>query len=184
MICISFWGSPLLDSREVNVLKDELGMGDVKVAGSSRRRAPHCRSPALSLRRIDPHWRSQLLVEYSKDLDACMILDDPGRDDRYTVEEVFIYSYGRIFLTRASSLKEKLLHAAQVGFLAMHMDAYLALLEEFTWEGIQHDLYQNMDRCLAQMILESLAQPFPYSLEVRESIQMSHFSSRTGVHGK
>ena len=34
------------------------------------------------------------------------------------------------------------------------------------------------------MNLERLEQPFPYSLEVRESIQMSHFSSRTGVHGK
>ena len=33
------------------------------------------------------------------------------------------------------------------------------------------------------MILERLVQPFPYSLEVRESIQMSHFSSRIRVHG-
>ena len=81
-----------------------------------------------------------------------------------------IYSYGRIFLTRASSLKEKLLHAAHEDFLAMHMDAYFSLLEEFTWEGIQHDLYHHMDRCISWMILERLAQPFPYSLDERESI--------------
>ena len=59
-----------------NILEDEFGIGNVKVADNSMRGAPHCRSPALSLRRKDPHWRSQILVEYSKDLDACMILND------------------------------------------------------------------------------------------------------------
>ena len=56
-------------------------MGDIKVVGSNMRRASHSRSPALSLRRIDPYWISQLLVEYSKDLGACMIIDDLNRDD-------------------------------------------------------------------------------------------------------
>ena len=101
------------------------------------RGASHARSPALSLRRIDPYWRSQLLVEYSKDLGACMILDDPDREDRYMVDDVVIYFYGKIFLTRAYSLNEKLLHAAHEDFLAMHLDEYLVVLEEFTWEGIQ-----------------------------------------------
>ena len=32
------------------------------------------------------------------------------------------------------------------------------------------------------MIMERLAQPFPYSLEERESIQLSRFSSRALVH--
>ena len=111
-------------------------MRDVKVADNSVRGAPHCRSPALSWRRIVPHWRSQLLVEYSKDLGACMILDDLDGDDRYMVDDVVIYFYGRIFLTRASSLKEKLLHVAHEDFLGMHFDAYFGLLENFTWEGI------------------------------------------------
>ena len=90
----------------------------------------------LSLRRIDPYWRSQLLVEYSKDLGACMTLDDLERDERYTVDDMVIYSLGRVFLTRGSSLKEKLLHAAHEDFLSMHCAAYLALAEEFIWEGI------------------------------------------------
>ena len=63
-------------------LEEYFGMGHVKVAGNSMRRASHAKSPTLSLRRIDPYWGSQLLVEYSKDLGACMILDDPDRDDR------------------------------------------------------------------------------------------------------
>ena len=110
-------------------------MGYVKVAGSNMRRSSHARLPTLSLGRIDPYWRSQILVDYSKDLGACMILDDPDGDDRYMVDDVVIYFYGRIFLTRSSSLKEKLLHAAQEDFSSMHLDAYFHLMEEFTWEG-------------------------------------------------
>ena len=49
------WGSPLLDFGEVKSLEEYFGMGDVKVASSSMRRASHARSPALSLRRIDPY---------------------------------------------------------------------------------------------------------------------------------
>ena len=91
-------------------------------------RASHYRSSALSLRRIDPYWRSQLLVEYSKDLGACMILDGLDGDDKYMVDDMVIYSHGRVFLTRASSLKEKLLHAAHEDFFSMHFDAYLSLV--------------------------------------------------------
>ena len=154
-------------SRELNATKpgknltaslgEDFAMGDVKVAGSSMRRASHARSPALSLRRIDPYWRSQLLVEYSKDLGACMILDDPDGDDRYIVDDVVIYSYGRIFLTISSGLREKLLHAVHENFFSMHFDAYLALAEEFMWEGIQQDIFQNMERCIARMMIVKMS---------------------------
>ena len=76
------------------------------------------------------------MVEYSKDLGACMILDDPDGDERYMVDDVVIYSYGKIFLNRYSCLKEKLLHASHEDFSSMHFDAYFHLMEEFTWEGI------------------------------------------------
>ena len=76
------------------------------------------------------------MVEYSKDIGACMILDDLEGDNRYMVDDGVIYSYGRFFLTRASKLKEKLLHAAHQDFFPMHFDAYLPLVEEFIWEGI------------------------------------------------
>ena len=77
------------------------------------------------------------MVEYSKDLGACMILDDSEGDDRYMMDDEVIYYYGRFFLNILSKLKEKLLHAAHVEFLSMHFDAYHSLMEEFTWEGIQ-----------------------------------------------
>ena len=105
-------------------LEDEFGMRDVMGKDSIMWGASHFKSSALSLRRIDLYWRSQLLVEYSKDLGACMILDDPEGDYRYIVDDGVIYSYGRVFLSRAFELKEKFLHAAHVGFLSMHLDAY------------------------------------------------------------
>ena len=148
-----FWDSPLLDFGEVKSLEENFGMRDVKVAGSSMSGASHARSLVLSLRRIYPYWRSQLLVEYSKDLGARMILDDPDGDERYMVGDVVIYSYRWIFLTRSSSLKEELLHAAHEDFFSMHLDAYLSLVEEFIWEGIQHDIFQHMERCIAYMVI-------------------------------
>ena len=124
-----------------STLEDEFGMRDVTGKYNNMWGASHFRSSALSLRRIDPYWRSQILVEYSKDLGACMILDDPEGDDRYMVDDVVIYYYGRVFLTRAFELKEKLLRAAHVDFHSMHFDACHSLMEEFTWKGIQQDVY-------------------------------------------
>ena len=71
------------------------------------------------------------MVEYSQDLGACMILDDQEGDYRYMVDDMVIYFYGRIFLTKSSSLKEKLLHAAHEDFSSMHFYAYFHLMEEF-----------------------------------------------------
>ena len=104
-------------------------MGYVKGKDNSTWGASYFTSSMLSLRRVDPYWRSHVLVEYSKDLGACMILDDPEGDHRYMVDDEIIYYYLKIFLTRASELEEKLLHA---NFLFMHFDAYHSLMEEFT----------------------------------------------------
>lgn len=57
----NFQRSPLLLDHEQlhgghgKILEDKFGMWNVKVEGSSVRGAPHCRSSALSLRRIDPN---------------------------------------------------------------------------------------------------------------------------------
>ena len=64
-----------------------------------------------------------------------MILNDQDRDDEYMMDGMVIYSHGRVFLTRASSLKEKLLLAVNEDFLCMDYDAYLSLAEWFTWEA-------------------------------------------------
>ena len=49
------------------------------------------RTSTLSLWRIDPYWKSQLLVDYSKDIFTCMILDDKLLDEGYSVRDGIIY---------------------------------------------------------------------------------------------
>ena len=46
----------------------DFGIGDVKEERNNMTRSSHDRLAELSLLSIDPYWRSQLLVEYSKDL--------------------------------------------------------------------------------------------------------------------
>ena len=70
-------------------------------------------SIALSLLgNLDPYWESQILMEYSKDLFTCKVLDGQLMDGRYKVVDGFIYSHDHIYLTRDSKLKSKLLNAA------------------------------------------------------------------------
>ena len=115
----------------------DFGIGDVKEEGSHMTGATQYRSAALSLGGLDPYWRSQLLVEYSKDLLTCRILDDQFSDGIYTVRDGVIFYWDIIFLARASKLKDKLLHAAYdimisnpTGFIR----AYHTILEGFMWE--------------------------------------------------
>ena len=124
-------------------------MGDVKEGGNHMTGALHDNSLALSLWSIDPYWRSQLLVEYSKDLFSCRILDGQFSDGRYTVRDGVIYFQSRIFLTRASKLKEKLPHVSYGDFLSSHTDfmrAYHTIMEGFTWKGYKEEIHQNIRR--------------------------------------
>ena len=71
-------------------------------------------STALSLlSSVDLYWKYQLLVEYSKDLHTCMILDGMHQEEGYLVQGGFIYYHGKVFLARASKLKQKILQGAQ-----------------------------------------------------------------------
>ena len=54
---------------------------------------------------LDPYWDSQLLMEYSKDLFTCKVLDGKVMDGRYKVVEGVIYSHDQIYLARDSKLK-------------------------------------------------------------------------------
>ena len=75
---------------------------------------------ALSLLgKLYPYWKSQLLVEYSKDIHTCMVLDDLLHDEKYSIDG-FIYNHGRIFLSRASKLKDNLLQKAYEEFYFSH----------------------------------------------------------------
>ena len=90
-----------------------------------------------------------MLVDYSKDLFTCMIIDDQLQVEGYSFQDEVIYYHGRIFLSRASKLKEKLLQRAHEEFLFSHtysMRAYNTIMESYTWEGFEEELYQHLKR--------------------------------------
>ena len=127
----------------------EFGMGYVKEERNNMTGAPHDRSTSLSLLSIDPYWRSQLLVEYSKDLFSCRVLDDQISDGRYAVIDGVIYFQCRVLLTRAYKLKDKLLYETYEGFLSKptsFIRAYHTILEGFIWEGFKEEMHHNMRR--------------------------------------
>ena len=142
------------------------------------------RSSTLSLWEVDPYWKSQLLVDYSKDLYTCMILDDQLHEEGYSVQEGVIYYHGRIFLSRASKLKEKSLQRAYEEFFFSHtysMKAYNTIMESYTWKGFEEELYQHFQRCMCHVELEErhesmkeLFQPPLSSFGMRGDTSMHH----------
>ena len=93
---------------------------------------------------VDMYWKSQLLVDYSKDLHTCMILDDQLHEESYLVQGGVIYHYGRIFLSRASKLKHKILQGAYKEFCFSHlysMRIYNIIMMSFDWEDLEEELY-------------------------------------------
>ena len=133
------------------------GMGDVKEESSHMIDVSVDRSLALSLfGSLDPYWKSQLLVDYSKDLRTCMILDDQLHEEGYLVQEGVIYDHGRIFLSRASKLKGKFLQRAYEDFCFSHtysMKIYNIIMRSFTWEGFEGELNQNFQECMSHVEL-------------------------------
>ena len=100
---------------------------------------------------LDPYWKSQLLVNYSKDLHTCMILDDQMHEEVCLVQGGVIFHHDRIFLSRASKLKEKLLQRAyeELCFSYMYsMNIYIIIMRSFDWEGLKGELHQNFQECM------------------------------------
>ena len=98
-------------------------------------------STALSLLgSLDPYWESQLLVEYSKNLFTCKVLDGQVVDGRCRVVDGVIYFHDQIYLTRDSKLKEGILHVAYEALFLEHEDSiesYHTIMEGFYWEVLK-----------------------------------------------
>ena len=170
------------------------GMRDVKEESSHMKKISVDRSSVLSLLgSLDPYWKSQLLLDYSKDLHTCMILDDQLQEEGYSLKDEVIYYHGRIFLSRASKLKEKLLHTAHQDFLFSHtysMRAYHTIMEGYTWEGFEEEIYQHFRRCMDHVEMEEvhnslgeLSQPPLSSFGIRVDLSMSHPIFMRRVYG-
>ena len=125
---------------------------------------------------------------------TCMILDDQLPKEGYSVQDEIIYYHGRIFLSRASKLKEKLLQKAHEYFLSSHtysMRAYHMIMEGYTWEGFEEEIYQHLRRCMDHVEMEEihnslgeLTQPPLFSLIMRGDSNMSHSICMGKEYGK
>jgi hypothetical protein len=92
---------------------------------------------------ISSDWKSNLLVEYSKNKFACELLDGQVQDDRYRVVYDVIYYKGRIYLVPESTLKRKILQAFHDSPLAGHqgyLKTYRQVRERFSWKDLKDDV--------------------------------------------
>ena len=131
---------------------------------------------------------------YSKDISTCMILDDQLHEEGYSVRNEVIYYHDMIFLPRASKLKEELLQVAHKYFLFSHtysMRAYHTVMEGYTWEGFEEEIYQHLKICMDHVEMgeihnctKELSQPPLSSLGMRWDLSMSHSISVRKVNGK
>ena len=62
------------------------------------------------------------MVEYSKNLFTCKVLDAQVIDGKYRVVDGVIYFHDQIYLTRDSKLKKKILHATYEALSSGHVD--------------------------------------------------------------
>jgi hypothetical protein len=70
--------------------------------------------------RILVDWKSQLLVEYSKDWFSCELMDGHIQDGRYRVEEDIIYYRASMYLVPESTLWEDFMRVIHDTPLARH----------------------------------------------------------------
>ena len=105
-------------------------------------------STALSLLgSLDPYWESQLLVEYSKNLFTCKVLDGQVIYERYRVVDGVIYFHDQIYLIEDSKLKKEILHVAYEAFFLGHVDSidsYHTIMEGFYWDNLKEDVHQHI----------------------------------------
>ena len=133
----------------INIPTNQFGMCNFKNKIGNKTRTPMDVSTVLSLlSSLDLYWRSQLLVEYSKDLHTGMILDGMKQGGGYLVHEGVIYHLGKVFLSQASKLKQEILQRAHKEFLSSYMQSakiYTLIMRSFYWEGMEEELHQHYD---------------------------------------
>ena len=85
-----------------------------------------------------------------------MILDDQLHEEGYLVHEGVIYPHGRVLLSRASKLKQKILQGAckDFCFSQMHsMRIYNIIMRSFDWEGLKEELHHHFQECMSYVEL-------------------------------
>jgi hypothetical protein len=153
------------------------------------------RRPELcSLSEISVDWKSELLVEYSKNKFACEVMDNSVHDDRYKVVDDIIYYKDRIYLVPESKLKEKIMKAMHDTPLTGHpgyFKTYRKIRERFSWKGLKDDVLRHVWECVTcqqnkveQTHPAGLLQPLPISKQKWESISMEFITGMPKTQGR
>jgi hypothetical protein len=124
----------------------EYVMGKNNAVANALSRKTH----VFSLVEVSTDWKSQLLVEYSKNQFACEVMDHSAQDDRYKVVDDIIYYKDHIYLVSKSILKEKIMEVVHNTPLAGHpgfFKTYRQVRERFTWKGLKDDVLKNVRLC-------------------------------------
>jgi hypothetical protein len=110
------------------------------------------RRPATCiLMEISADWKSNLLVEYSKNQFACKIMDGQIQDDRYSVINDVIFYKDRLYFVPDSGLKKKILATVHDSPLAGHQGffkTYRQIEERFSWKGLKQDIMLYISDCV------------------------------------
>jgi hypothetical protein len=164
------------------------GKNNVVVDALSRRPS------AYSMTEISVDWKSQLLVEYSKNRFACELMDGKLQDDRYRVINDIIYYKGRIYLVPESTFKKKVLQAFHDAPMAGHqgfLKTYRQVRERFSWKGLKGDIMCYIKECATCQKNKDehshpagLLQPLPIPENKWEGISMDFITGLPRAQGK
>eukprot|EP00253_Pinus_taeda_P004559 PITA_04559 len=138
-------------------------------------------------------WISKIQA-YDFDIEYVKGKNNVVADDRYRVVDEIIYYRDRIFLTKGSQLKKKILQASHDSPLASHQGftkTYKAIRERFSWKGLKKDVLQHVRECdvcqrkKGEMSHPAgLLQPLPIPGGKWECISMDFITGLPMVQGK
>jgi hypothetical protein len=120
------------------------GKNNVVVDGLSRRPSVYSMTDIL----VD--WKAHILVEYSKNIFACELMDGQVKDDNFRIMDDIIYYKGQIFLIPESTFKAKVLQASHDSPVAGNqgfIKTYRQIWERFTWKGLKEDVMCHIKDC-------------------------------------
>jgi hypothetical protein len=95
-------------------------------------------------------WKPNLLVEYSKKIISCEVMDGHVIDDRYRGLDDVIFYKDRIYLVPESTPKGKILKVCHDSPTTGHQgyfETYRQIRERFSWKGLKDDVLKHIREC-------------------------------------
>lgn len=139
------------------------------------------KSTICSLSEISTDWKAHLLVEYSKNIFACELMEGQVQDDQYKVVDDIIYYKNQIYLVLELKLKEifRAIHETPLSRHSGYFKTYKQVRERFSWKGLKNDVLCFVRECTTfqqnkaeHTFPARLLQPLPIPKQKWDSISM------------